>query len=343
MTPATKSATAINWVHPSVRDLVIDHLSQHDAARARFLETAGVAGMLLAMSTAGGATGERRYPLLSTPNDSETLRRRLLTLAEQEEQHGQLALLRGLTAALSEEATGDPTMFGNLCKLAETALHAIRTSLDRKTIVIDAAFLGAYYTTSTAARVLAASPDLRHSWQSTRRRARAAVISSSMAGGALAPVRDWLELAVVLHDNEPRFLRIVGFPYAVTPLLDKLQSWLERGVVEAAEVDPYETEEVDVDDEHTMEAPVEPDWDEDEERQWMELAATVAAAFAHVVPALGQQLLSLSERAQEHAASRERRRERYDEWRAEFEGPDYSDDYRPTGPEFDIADFFSDL
>jgi hypothetical protein len=75
----------------------------------------------------------------------------------------------------------------------------------------------------------------------------------------------------------------------------------------------------------------------------MELAATVAASFAHVLPARAQQLLSLSERAQEHAASRERRRERYDEWRSEFEGPDYSDDYRPTGPEFDIADFFSDL
>lgn len=342
MTPAA-SITAINWVHPSVRDLVIEHLSQHDAARVRFLETAGVAGMLLAVSTAGGATGERRYPLLSNPNDSELLRRRVVILVAQEERHGQLALLRGLMAALIEEAAGDPTMFANLRKVAESALSAIRTSLDLNAVRIDAAFLGAYYTVSTAARVLAPSPDLRHSWVSALRGARAAIATSSMAGDALTPVGDWLDLAVLLHDNEPRFLRIIRFPGAVTPLLGKLQSWLEDGLAEASEVDPEETEYVDVDEEHTIEAPVEPSGGEEEEREWMELAATVAASLARVAPDRAQQMLSISQHAQEHASSREQRRERYDEWQAELEEPDYDDDYRSTGPEFDIADFFSDL
>jgi hypothetical protein len=53
----------VTWVHPSWRDLVIDHLAGDPLARRRFLERCSL-DVLLALSVGGGATGERRFPLL---------------------------------------------------------------------------------------------------------------------------------------------------------------------------------------------------------------------------------------------------------------------------------------
>src|SRR5437588_9773703 len=65
--------TAVEWMHPSWRDLVIDHLASDDQARETFLQRCGLQGFLLALSTAGGATGERKSPLLVRAEDWDAL------------------------------------------------------------------------------------------------------------------------------------------------------------------------------------------------------------------------------------------------------------------------------
>ncbi len=57
------------WVHPSWRDLVIEHLAAHRLQRQRFLEKSSFYGIALALSTAGGSLGERVFPLLIELND----------------------------------------------------------------------------------------------------------------------------------------------------------------------------------------------------------------------------------------------------------------------------------
>ena len=53
------------WVHPSWRpDLVIDELATDTDARRAFLRDCSVEGILLALSTGGGVTGDRSLPLL---------------------------------------------------------------------------------------------------------------------------------------------------------------------------------------------------------------------------------------------------------------------------------------
>src|SRR2546421_573511 len=139
------------------------------------------------------------------------------------DQGSQLALLRGVTAALIEEADGDAATFRRLQRLADATLNAIRASLDAAAVEIGAAFLGSYYATSIAARVLTPSPQLGRSWNAAFDRAREAIEASSLGSDALKPVDNWLALAVVLRESEPRFLRIISFPGAVTPLLDELE------------------------------------------------------------------------------------------------------------------------
>jgi hypothetical protein len=95
----------VTWVHPSWRDLVIDHLSSDDDARVRFLRACSVHGALLALSTAGGESGQRRLPLLARDSDWDALTDRLYDLApelEQAELVGVLDALRSTHGDVNE-------------------------------------------------------------------------------------------------------------------------------------------------------------------------------------------------------------------------------------------------
>ncbi|HZS24438.1 MAG TPA: hypothetical protein VFA30_05555 [Gaiellaceae bacterium] len=59
----------VTWVHPSWRDLLIDELAGDDDARGAFLRMCSLDGLLLALSTEGGAAGERVLPLLRRDAD----------------------------------------------------------------------------------------------------------------------------------------------------------------------------------------------------------------------------------------------------------------------------------
>ena len=61
--------TAVEWIHPSWRDLLIEHLEAHPGDRRDFLSRCGVNGILLAVSRAGGSTGKREFPLLVDAED----------------------------------------------------------------------------------------------------------------------------------------------------------------------------------------------------------------------------------------------------------------------------------
>jgi hypothetical protein len=70
----------VTWVHPSWRDLVIDELVGDRVARQKFLRACSIEGILLAVSTAGGATGERLLPLVRDDQDWDALSDRLAVM-----------------------------------------------------------------------------------------------------------------------------------------------------------------------------------------------------------------------------------------------------------------------
>jgi hypothetical protein len=68
-----KMIARIDWMHPSYRDLVVDELVRTDSLRTKFLGSAGVEGIRLALSVSGGAQGSRRFPFIVAGNDWEIL------------------------------------------------------------------------------------------------------------------------------------------------------------------------------------------------------------------------------------------------------------------------------
>ncbi len=76
----------LTWVHPSWRDLVIEHVAESPQLRRAFITRAELPGILLTLSTEGGPAGSRRLPLLATDTDWDALgdatHRLCLVLAE---------------------------------------------------------------------------------------------------------------------------------------------------------------------------------------------------------------------------------------------------------------------
>src|ERR1043165_1920548 len=83
-TRGQSSGSEIAWIHPSLRDLTIEQLSENSGDRIRFLSLCDEAGIKLATSVGGGPKGGRDLPLLRGQKDWEILKTRSIELTNQE-------------------------------------------------------------------------------------------------------------------------------------------------------------------------------------------------------------------------------------------------------------------
>jgi hypothetical protein len=147
----------VTWVHPSWRDLVIERLAADAGARRAFLERCELPGALLALSTGGGAAGERALPLLITDADWDALGDTVHRLAMALDQHD-LALLFGAMGHALGAAPGGTR--DELDALADETLATVRRRLDREHAVIEPQLLDAWRALGTDAQPL----ELGASW-----------------------------------------------------------------------------------------------------------------------------------------------------------------------------------
>lgn len=90
----------VAWVHPTWRDLVIERLAGDAELRRHFLARCGPHGVVLALSTAGGAEGRRALPLVVDDEDWDALGDRIYELVPDLDHAELAAVLRALRAAL---------------------------------------------------------------------------------------------------------------------------------------------------------------------------------------------------------------------------------------------------
>ena len=90
----------VSWVHPSFRDLLIEELSRDDALRVSFLSVAKNA-VSLALSSSGGALGERSLPLLRSTNSWQLVEQRCSKTLEVGDRSELRKLIEILESALS--------------------------------------------------------------------------------------------------------------------------------------------------------------------------------------------------------------------------------------------------
>jgi hypothetical protein len=206
---AQADGSAVEWMHPSWRDLVIEGVAVDTAARRAFLSECGVAGVILALSSRGGLKGAREAPFLTDSEDWETLVAHLPVLIERVS-YSDVARLLSAVAELAKRRSG--TLVTRVTRLA---LDQIRQRWDSRGQAIAIRSLGLYYETSARLEPLPAGPDLRATWEATHPRAYVDATEDGLLDDAqLARVQIWIGLVAIIRDNEPRFLRQAGFPSA---------------------------------------------------------------------------------------------------------------------------------
>jgi hypothetical protein len=112
----------VAWVHPTWRDLVIERLAGDAVLRCHFLSHCGPHGVALALSTWGGAEGERQLPLIASDEDWDAIGDRIYALAPELEAREAATVLTAVDHAL-EAVLDDAMLAGEGAALARTALE----------------------------------------------------------------------------------------------------------------------------------------------------------------------------------------------------------------------------
>lgn len=331
--------TVIDWVHPSVRDAVIDYMIDHPRERLRFLQTASVQGCLLAFSSAGGATGERQLPFLREDADWDALTERVGALIEALEDSDVIALLRGFESIWRSESLRPETV-GKLRALTERMLESLQVRWNRAQAAISSIALRLYYSTAEAAGVFAGTPELDVTWRS--------IIALGVVIDDVDSSLEILRLLKILESNEPRFLRVRRYSELMGTAIGRLAVRIVERLSAMRHLDPEETAMRWATDEHggdyEVEVPVEPDDDEHDEREWLD----EHTPLIHVIESLkiwsDLELPSVRGNAAERLTEREERLSRYDEGRHEGANEHSGESAGSrSGDQFDFDDFFSDL
>ncbi|MGZ8693934.1 MAG: nSTAND3 domain-containing NTPase [Gaiellaceae bacterium] len=195
----------VTWVHPSWRDLVIERIAGDVEARRRFVERCSVDGLLLALSTGGGAAGERALPLLVEDADWDAVGARLHDLTPGLDDHDALRLLLALGEALVYALGTDRA---EVAALAGSVLTRLRSIWDAAHAPMPVALVVEWFAVAARLRERPEPPDLTATW-----------IESLPTNAAtlrdrddLRRLDDWLTLVELLQVRDPEALQRFGFP-----------------------------------------------------------------------------------------------------------------------------------
>jgi hypothetical protein len=203
----------VQWIHPSYRDLVVEELRADDRLRSRFLEVADLEGIKLAVSQAGGTSGQRCLPLLITVKDWELLSERCLCLFGTDDDERTIQLLRVLRSATVDLDGEDRT---RMVDTLSACCEAVRKKWDESRAAVKEGSLRELFDASVLIDPLPVAPRLGPTWNSATSALRRSLRESAEKSVSLdAPaVLEWAKLTGLLVSNEPRFMRQVNFPKA---------------------------------------------------------------------------------------------------------------------------------
>jgi hypothetical protein len=196
----------IGWVHPSWRDLVIDELREDPDARRRFLSVSAIDGVTLAISDAGGSTGERTLPLLLDDADWDAFGDRLHELRPELEDRELARVLFALSGAIT--VVSDPYQARELDSLTANVVRTNRRVWDAQRAPVPVFLLEAWYGANACLATPVAHPHLAPTWAELH---PGALLLEHPDPAELARTEEWLEFAEVLRRYDPTTLELFGF------------------------------------------------------------------------------------------------------------------------------------
>ena len=202
---------------------LIDELRGDPVARRQFLSVSGVDGVTLAVSRAGGATGERTLPLLITDADWDAFGDRLHELLRELEDRDLVRILLAVGGALG--AVNDRAQTRELDSLAVNLLGATRGAWDQRHGPVPVFLLEAWYAINARVINQVVPPLLAPTWAELH---PGTLLLEHPEAGELTRTEEWLELAEVLSRYDRPVLEALDFFGRDRDLLERLIVTLTR-------------------------------------------------------------------------------------------------------------------
>jgi len=205
-------------------------LAEDEAARRRFLRRCGLEGILLAVSVAGGAAGERVLPLLHDDVDWDTLTARVDQISPGLDEVSAIRLLGSLAAALDADLPSRAR--AEVAALATLALERLAVAWDNRHVPLAAAALEAWFALASRLSEPPSAPEVARTWIELLPTGPIDLKSRE----ALVRFDEWLALAEVLTAFAPEQFERFAFP--------ERQHQVFAAFVVAATQPPVEAEEL---------------------------------------------------------------------------------------------------
>ena len=205
----------VAWVHPSWRDLVIEELATDTEARRAFVRCCSVEGILLALSTGGGKTGERSLPLLVDDADWDLAGDRATGLLSD---LSDPAVVRLLTALSEAHSVASKRQTAEVEALAGSVLEQLARRWNSARRVVPVGVLAVWFQLASQLPQRLPEPELAPTWVEHLPTDRVDISDQS----DLTRIDDWLALAALVSDHRPQMLAAFGFPERQAEVLERL-------------------------------------------------------------------------------------------------------------------------
>lgn len=216
----------IDWIHPSCRDLVIEELANEPILQARFVEKMSLQGIKISISDSGGALGDRRLPFMKDPRNWEILRVRCLSIAREDPISDAVDLLTTLYSA--NLGTSDLDRKNQFARIITEVCEEVCRRWNDSLEPIRVEDLATYCKASTLSTPFSQMPQLHVTWEKLTEQFQRQ-FDRGEDDYLIDPyyVVEWAKFTDIVHDNEPRFLKAVGFPLKLFPDIKRLLQIIE--------------------------------------------------------------------------------------------------------------------
>lgn len=318
-----RGARALRWIHPSYRDLVIEELEKDENRAIKFLECCSLEGIKLAVSVAGGAKGQRQFPLMSAPRSWDILEDRLIEIIRDAHNERRvsdtLSIMR--TATMTASPSGD--VQSRLAKILTSCCDAARLRWDEADAVLDSSVVEEFFDATMCLVPPPTMPALLRTLNRAEQEYEKAMDDLSKRAIQLDAGRilRWASVVKVVSKSDPRLLIQSGFPESYREKVEKICEEV-RGDADSS----WSREDPDV---------------LSSEQERFTVLSTALNDLVGLIPQIDDLVNETASLAESHANHLEQKyRESVEQ---PEESPDVPDEYRPPGTYFDLERLFSDL
>jgi hypothetical protein len=219
---SSQGSAAVDWIHPSYRDLVIEELERDAPASEQFLQKCSWVGLQLTLSIAGGDKGQRRYPLMTSDKSWTILQDRLVSLLKNTKSDYEIREILQAVRASLDGTSGMEDVRTRLARIINACCDTFRARVNNGQIKISTRLLKEYYDLTMAIIPPPPMPDLYSLWKDVQTGFESLLRNAGDALIEEEALSRWISVIQIMLKTDRRLLIQDGYPDRYDDLIETL-------------------------------------------------------------------------------------------------------------------------